>query len=153
MRNLLAILVCLVTVVGSSAFAEPFLFQELRQQDRVAWENDRFVVYSTTGIGQVTIIPRGDWPVHVTLRFCYSQGRGMERLENLSVSTQSVRIQGDYRNSREMPLTFVSDSQQEVGGTLNVELHLVKDALELTLPANFAKHAEYLRVTWVDVYR
>lgn len=151
MRSLLVALLCLV--LSSGAIAETFLFEDLRQGDRVEWDGDRFIVYSTTGIGQVTIRPNGDWPARVKVRFCYAEGRGMERIEGLALSTQTLAIQGNFRHDKAMPLTFVTSGQHEVAGTLDVEFVLVEDGLELTLPRNFACHAEYLKVSWIDVYR
>jgi hypothetical protein len=145
-------LICL-WLATLSARAEPFLFRELREGDRASHIDGRIVVYSKTGIGKATIVPTQDWAAQVTIRFCYEDGRGMTRIEGLELSTQTLKVQGSFRDTERMPFSFVGSGPEKVAGMINVTFRVVNGALELSLPANFARHADSVTVSWIDAYR
>lgn len=122
--------------------ASPFNFEGLRTGDRATWSGEKVILESSVGIGEVTITPNGPWPESLTLRFLYSDGRSMTRIENLQLSSASERLTFRYPESDE---TMPSDPP--------LGLQINDGTLELTLLKESFDEAESLTVRWIDVYR
>lgn len=141
MRSFLTLL-CVLLAAAKPSMASPFDFEGLRAGDRATWNGEKIVLESSIGIGEVTIVPRGTWPESLTLRFLYTDGRGLTRLENLELSSAGEKMTFRYPESdATMP------SEPPLGLKIN------DGTLELTLLKESFDEAESLTIRWIDVYR
>jgi len=123
-------------------------------------EKDRtiFIVTSPGGIGGATVnLKVGQWPENVTLRLQYQQGKGMTNLENLTLSTERIRIEGNANSSGKFRFWFLdgnkSPGKREPAGTLNVLVTKHKDWLDVNLPSFALSGSSGVEISWIDVYR
>jgi hypothetical protein len=123
-------------------------------------EKDRtiFIVTSPGGIGGATMhLKSGQWPENVTLRLQYQQGKGMTNLENLTLTTERIRIEGDAKSSGKFRFWFLdankSAGKREPAGTLNVIVAKQKDFMDVALPSSLLMGSSSVEISWVDVYR
>lgn len=145
--------VLLLALWACPACAEPYLFDHLQPGDRAIESQGKVVVFSRTGIGRVRLRASGAWPECLSVRFYYESGRGMERIEGLTVDTEALQLRGSFRDQETMRFWFKGPGRLSEGGEIKVEFRLLEGALELKLPGYFAEHTSWLEVHWVDAYR
>lgn len=117
--------------------ASPPTVSDLRDGDLATWNGTALSFSSAIGIGQATLTPSGKWPEKITLRFLYTGGRGMTRVEHLEV------VSGEQRGVFRFP-----DPSPEKS---TLELH--DGALELDLSERWLQEGQPLTVRWIDLYR
>lgn len=152
----LTYLLLLAVFCGGPLDAEPLVPTDLREGDRVEMSGETVTIYSQKGIGQATLRSTEAWPQKLRFRFCYSDGRGFDRMEGLTVETEALQVRGTFRDKTQMPFGFrpKEGSVPAVdGGLLEVDFQKVDGALELKLPPHFASQTKKITVHWVDVYR
>lgn len=130
-KLLIATLLCFGLTSACSAQwfepATPYTFESPGEDDNFLWSDGVVTVRSSRGIGRVLICPLSQTsPAIDKIRFEYSDGRGMTRLEGLE-----ARLDGPE------------------GERLQSEPTLSEGALELTLPTR----THQIFVHWVDFYR
>lgn len=115
------------------ADAGPLVLQSLNPKDRISYSNKMITIRSATGIGHLTTYPvaQDEWPAIDRVRFEYSDGGGMGRIEGLWVVT-----------SRGEPQERKLKPKRETRGK----------AIEIELP-KMLKSDSSLYIHWVDVYR
>jgi phosphohistidine phosphatase SixA len=113
--------------------AGDMIFDSQRTEDRFTLEESVLTIYSSMGIGTVTISPVGEeWPPLRTLRFQYADGSGMKVLEGLRISEGRPNSVNDYRDL----------------------LKQVRDgAIEVNLPSELPQSVKSFTIHWVDFYR
>lgn len=155
-RHLFALVfLCLLATV-ISAGAEPFQVSTTRAEDRVQFAEQKVVVFSSFGIGRMTLKPTTSWPENLTLRFCYGSGEGFQRMESITITTDSLRVRGTHRDKESMRFWFRGKAESRrntEGGRIAVSFDSVDGALELKLPPHFADHSQELEIHWIDVFR
>jgi hypothetical protein len=124
-------------------------------------EKDRtiFIVTSPSGIGGATAtLKGGQWPENVTIRLQQQQGKGYAMLENFTLTTDRVRVEGNAKSSGKFNFCFLGAdkkgrSNAPPTGTLNVRVEVGKDALDVTLPSCLLIGSSQFELSWIDAYR
>ena len=143
--------------------AEPVYEIKLRKPaDTLVWgtEKDRtiFLITCPSGIGGATLhLKAGQWPENVTIRLQQQQGKSLTSLENFTLSTDRVRVEGDLKSTGKFRFWFLdankSAGKREPSGALNVIVAKQKDSLDVTLPTCLLLASSSVEIAWIDVYR
>lgn len=137
MRLSLALIALYLLALPAPAPANPPTVSDLREGDKATWNGTALSFSSVIGIGQATLTPSGKWPEKVALRFLYTGGRGMNRIEHLEV------VSGEQRGVFRFPDPSPEESR----------LKLRDGALELELSEAWLQEGRPLTVRWIDLYR
>ena len=137
MRLSLALIALYLLALPAPAPANPPTVSDLREGDQATWNGTALSFSSAIGIGQATLTPSGKWPEKVTLRFLYTGGRGMNRIEYLEV------VSGEQRAVFRFPDPSPEESP----------LRPQNGALELDLSETWLQEGQPLTVRWIDLYR
>lgn len=116
-------------------------------------------VTSETGIGQMTLSPKGRWPGNLTLRLRYRNEKPFKTLEGFDMTTSRMQIRTNSAQSGKTPF-FLSDERGafprddlEPSGWLKLEIKPNGDALDLRFPSNLLNDEKNVRLQWIDFYR
>jgi len=158
----------LTLALGGEQKTEPtYEFKLRKAADTIVTGKEKertfFIITSPGGIGGATLtLKAGQWPENVTLRFQHQQGKGFAHLENITLTTDRVRVEGNAKSSGKFRFCFLDSKKtpvvigagkREPAGALNVIVDVRKDSLDVTLPTCLLIGSGQVELSWIDVYR
>lgn len=102
------------------------------------------LVRSASGIGRLTLAPRGDWPEVLWVKLTYRDGRGFSRLEEFALQDDGWRC---------TTCLGCPDSVECAGRRVFVPVRADSQALTVRVPLASLGASDRLTLSWVDVFR
>ena len=137
----------LLTLFCAVSSAEP---KDPDGEDTHEFLQDTLLITSSKGIGRLQFsADETDWSKLKTIRFKYSNGHGFTRLEGISLTTGGLVAQGQGPTAEGLPVQTLSGEEQ----AYTIPIFSREEGLEVEIPPDFLKGADFLEIHWVDFYR